>query len=408
MSIDVKVPQVGESITEVTIASWLKKDGDIVKMDEAICSIESDKATLEISAPKAGKLKIIAQEGATVKIGEKVAEVDESAQAGASAPKAESAPAAKEEAKSTPAAASNSADSSKNFPSPAAGKILSEKGIDASSVQGTGKDGRITKEDAVNAKAAEKSAPASDSKTLATQTMSGSFSRDTRREKMSGLRKTIATRLVAAKNTTAMLTTFNEVDMSALMDLRKKYKDQFKEKHGVGLGFMSFFTKAVCAAIKSYPAVNAQIDGTDIIYHNYADIGVAVSTPRGLVVPVVRNAEGMSLAQIEGKILELALKARDNKITIEDMQGGTFTITNGGVFGSMMSTPILNAPQSAILGMHNIVERPVAVNGQVVIRPIMYIALSYDHRIVDGRESVSFLKTVKEMLEDPSRLLLDV
>lgn len=365
-------------------------------------------ATLEISAPKAGKLKIIAQEGATVKIGEKVAEVDESAQAGASTPKAEAAPAAKEEAKPAPAAASNSADSSKNFPSPAAGKILSEKGIDASSVQGTGKDGRITKEDAVNAKPAEKSAPASDSKTLATQTMSGSFSRDTRREKMSGLRKTIATRLVAAKNTTAMLTTFNEVDMSALMDLRKKYKDQFKEKHGVGLGFMSFFTKAVCAAIKSYPAVNAQIDGTDIIYHNYADIGVAVSTPRGLVVPVVRNAEGMSLAQIEGKILELALKARDNKITIEDMQGGTFTITNGGVFGSMMSTPILNAPQSAILGMHNIVERPVAINGQVVIRPIMYIALSYDHRIVDGRESVSFLKTVKEMLEDPSRLLLDV
>lgn len=410
MSIDVKVPQVGESITEVTIASWLKKDGDIVKMDEAICSIESDKATLEISAPKAGKLKILAEEGATVKIGEKVAEVDESAQAAASAPK-EDAPKAKEESKEAPKAAAPSAESSKNFPSPAAGKILSEKGIDANSVQGSGKDGRITKEDALNAKAGEKPAAAaapSNSKSLATQTMSGSFSRDTRREKMSGLRKTIATRLVAAKNTTAMLTTFNEIDMSALMDLRKKYKDQFKEKHGVGLGFMSFFTKAVCTAIKAYPAVNAQIDGTDIIYHNYADVGVAVSTPRGLVVPVVRNAEGMSLAQIESKILELALKARDNKITIEDMQGGTFTITNGGVFGSMMSTPILNAPQSAILGMHNIVERPVAVNGQVVIRPVMYVALSYDHRIVDGRESVGFLKTIKEMIEDPSRLLLDV
>lgn len=407
MSIDVKVPAVGESITEVTIASWLKKDGDIVKMDEAICSIESDKATLEISAPKAGKLKILAQEGSVVKIGDKVAEVNESASVGAAPSKTDDRPVAKEEAK--PAAAATSSDNSKNFPSPAAGKILAEKGIEASSVQGSGRDGRITKEDAINAKADSKPVMVStDSKSLASQTMSGSFSRDTRREKMSGLRKTIASRLVAAKNTTAMLTTFNEVDMSALMDLRKKYKDQFKEKHGVGLGFMSFFTKAVCAAVKAYPAVNAQIDGTDIIYHNYVDVGVAVSTPRGLVVPVVRNAEGMSLAQIESKILELALKARDNKITIEDMQGGTFTITNGGVFGSMLSTPILNAPQSAILGMHNIVERPVAINGQVVIRPIMYLALSYDHRIVDGRESVSFLKTVKEMLEDPSRLLLDV
>lgn len=407
MSIDVKVPAVGESITEVTIASWLKKDGDMVKMDEAICSIESDKATLEISAPKSGKLKILVEEGTTVSIGDKVAELDETATVGASAPKAEtSAPAAKAENKAAPAA---SGDNSKNFPSPAAGKILAEKGIDASAVQGTGRDGRITKEDAQNAKAESKpAASAIDSKSLASQTMSGSFSRETRREKMSGLRKTIASRLVAAKNTTAMLTTFNEIDMSAIMELRKKYKDQFKEKHGVGLGFMSFFTKAVCTAIKAYPAVNAQIDGTEIIYHNYADVGVAVSTPRGLVVPVVRNAEGMSLAQIESKILELALKARDNKITIEDMQGGTFTITNGGVFGSMMSTPILNAPQSAILGMHNIVERPVAVNGQVVIRPVMYVALSYDHRIVDGRESVGFLKTIKEMIEDPSRLLLDV
>ena len=303
MSIDVKVPAVGESITEVTIASWLKKDGDMVKMDEAICSIESDKATLEISAPKSGKLKILVEEGTTVSIGDKVAEVDETATAGASAPKAEaSAPAAKAESKAAPAA---SADNSKNFPSPAAGKILAEKGIDASAVQGTGRDGRITKEDAQNAKAESKpAASAIDSKSLASQTMSGSFSRETRREKMSGLRKTIASRLVAAKNTTAMLTTFNEIDMSAIMELRKKYKDQFKEKHGVGLGFMSFFTKAVCTAIKAYPAVNAQSDGTEIIYHNYADVGVAVSTPRGLVVPVVRNAEGMSLAQIESKILE--------------------------------------------------------------------------------------------------------
>jgi 2-oxoglutarate dehydrogenase E2 component (dihydrolipoamide succinyltransferase) len=245
-------------------------------------------------------------------------------------------------------------------------------------------------------------------KALARETISSSFSREVRREKMSGLRKTIASRLVAAKNTTAMLTTFNEVDMSAVMELRKKYKDSFKEKHGVGLGFMSFFTKACCAALKQYPAVNGMIDGTELVYHNYADVGVAVSTPRGLVVPVIRNAESMGMAAIESKIIELATRARDGKITIEEMQGGTFTITNGGIFGSMLSTPILNAPQSAILGLHNIVERPVAVNGQIVIRPIMYLALSYDHRIIDGRESVSFLKAVKEMIEDPSRLLLDI
>jgi 2-oxoglutarate dehydrogenase E2 component (dihydrolipoamide succinyltransferase) len=245
-------------------------------------------------------------------------------------------------------------------------------------------------------------------KALARETISSSFSREVRREKMTGLRKTIASRLVAAKNTTAMLTTFNEVDMSAVMELRKKYKDSFKEKHGVGLGFMSFFTKACCAALKQFPAVNGMIDGTELVYHNYADVGVAVSTPRGLVVPVIRNAESMGMAAIESKIIELATRARDGKITIEEMQGGTFTITNGGIFGSMLSTPILNAPQSAILGLHNIVERPVAVNGQVVIRPIMYLALSYDHRIIDGRESVSFLKAVKEMIEDPSRLLLDI
>ena len=404
--IDVVVPSVGESISEVTIASWMKNDGDFVKLDEPICSIESDKATLEIAAPKAGKLKIITAEGETVAIGTKIATVDESQTAGASAPAAE-APAAPAQA-SAPAQTTSG---DKNYPSPAAGKILAEKGIDASSVTGSGKDGRITKADAMNAQAAP--APAAKSadselKNLTAQTMAGSFSRDIRREKMTNLRKTIATRLVAAKNTTAMLTTFNEVDMSAVMDLRKKYKDAFKEKHGVGLGFMSFFTKAATQALKMYPAVNGMIDGNEIVYHNYADVGVAVSTPKGLMVPVIRNAESMSFAAIESKIIELATKARDGKITIDEMSGGTFTITNGGIFGSMLSTPILNAPQSAILGLHNIVERPVAVNGQVVIRPIMYLALSYDHRIIDGRESVSFLKAIKEMIEDPSRLLLDL
>ncbi len=398
--VDVKVPAVGESISEVTIASWTKKDGAMVKLDEAICSIESDKATLDISAPKAGKLKILVKEGETVAIGTKIAEVDETVSAGAEAPAPEapkaSAPASKEE---------------KNFPSPAAAKILAEKGVDAGSVQGSGRDGRITKGDALEAKPAQPiplQTGDSELRSLAQQTMASSFSREIRREKMSGLRKTIATRLVNAKNTTAMLTTFNEVDMSAVMEMRKKYKDAFKEKHGVGLGFMSFFTKACCVALKAYPAVNGMIDGNELVYHNYCDVGVAVSTPRGLVVPVIRNAESMGMAQIESKIIELAGRARDGKITIDEMQNGTFTITNGGIFGSMLSTPILNAPQSAILGMHNIVERPVAVNGQVVIRPIMYVALSYDHRIIDGRESVSFLKTVKEMLEDPARLLLDV
>jgi len=399
--VDVKVPSVGESISEVTIASWLKKDGDIVKLDEAICSIESDKATLEISAPKAGKLKILVKEGETVLIGTKVAEVLESTEkvSEEKAPSLEVSPKTIVE--------------TKNYPSPSAQKILSEKGIDPKTVEGSGRDGRITKADAV-AQEVKTVAPLSgavsdsDLKALAQETLSSSFSRETRREKMSGLRKTIASRLVAAKNTTAMLTTFNEVDMSQVMEIRKKYKDSFKEKHGVGLGFMSFFTKAVCQALKQFPAVNGMIDGSELIFHNYADVGVAVSTPRGLVVPVIRNAESMGMASIESKIVELATRARDGKITIEEMQGGTFTITNGGIFGSMLSTPILNAPQSAILGLHNIVERPVAINGQVVIRPIMYLALSYDHRIVDGRESVSFLKAVKEMIEDPARLLLDL
>lgn len=392
--VDVKVPAVGESISEVTIAAWTKQDGAMVKLDEAICSIESDKATLDISAPKAGKLKILVKEGETVAIGTKIAEVDETVTAGAEAPAA------------APAPKAPTAD--KNYPSPAAAKILAEKGVSPDSVQGSGRDGRVTKGDALGAAAPVSLGESSDLKSLAQETMRSSFSREIRREKMSGLRKTIATRLVNAKNTTAMLTTFNEVDMSAVMEIRKKYKDAFKEKHGVGLGFMSFFTKACTAALKLYPAVNAMIDGNEIVYHNYADVGVAVSTPRGLVVPIIRNAESMGMAQVESRIIELATRAREGKITIDEMQNGTFTITNGGIFGSMLSTPILNAPQSAILGMHNIVERPVALNGQVVIRPIMYLALSYDHRIVDGRESVSFLKAVKEMLEDPSRLLLDI
>ena len=400
--VDVKVPSVGESISEVTLASWMKKDGDMVKLDEAICSIESDKATLEIAAPKAGKLKILIKEGETVAIGTKIAEVDESATAGTSVVNAVETVVASKESKA-PAA------SEKNFPSPSAAKILAEKGVDPSSVQGSGKDGRVTKSDAMSASSPAVSPVADVSlKNLAQQTMASSFSREVKREKMSGLRKTIASRLVTAKNTTAMLTTFNEVDMSAVMEIRKKYKDAFKEKHGVGLGFMSFFTKACTNALKQFPAVNGMIDGTELVYHNYADVGVAVSTPRGLVVPVIRNAESMGLAQIESKIIELAGRARDGKLSIEEMQNGTFTITNGGIFGSMLSTPIINIPQSAILGMHNIVERPVAVNGQVVIRPIMYVALSYDHRIIDGRESVSFLKSVKEQLEDPSRMLLDL
>lgn len=399
--VDVKVPSVGESISEVTIAAWLKKDGDYVKLDEAICSIESDKATLEIAAPKAGKLRILTKEGETVAIGTKIADVDETASASAGTP-------LPVENVSKPNEIKNAA-VDKSFPSPAASKILAEKGVEASAVQGSGKDGRITKADALSASASVPlAAPDTSLKNLAQQTIASSFSREIKREKMSGLRKTIANRLVTAKNTTAMLTTFNEVDMSAVMEIRKKYKDAFKEKHGVGLGFMSFFTKACTNALKQFPAVNAMIDGTEMIYHNYADVGVAVSTPRGLVVPVIRNAESMGLAQIESRIIELAGRARDGKLSIEEMQNGTFTITNGGIFGSMLSTPIINIPQSAILGMHNIVERPVAVNGQVVIRPIMYVALSYDHRIIDGRESVSFLKSVKEQLEDPSRMLLDL
>jgi len=406
MSLELKIPVIGESVTEVTLSKWMKKDGEYVKEGDAVCEVESDKATMELPAPVSGVLSIKASEGAELKIGAVIGLIDSQAKASAETQATKTTTSAAEKMPM----AKNETAKVINEPSPAARKILDEAGIDKNAVSGSGKDGRITKSDALDASKNSSSTTAQAStvatKTTPVKTLSGE--RSIRVEKMSRLRKTIASKLVEAKNTTAMLTTFNEVDMSALMELRKKYKDPFKEKHGVNLGFMSFFTKACTIALKDFPAVNAQIVGEDVHFFEYADVGIAVSTPKGLVVPVVRSAEALSLAQIEKEIITLATKARDGKITIDEMSGGTFSITNGGVFGSMLSTPILNIPQSAILGMHNIVERPVALNGQVVIRPIMYLALSYDHRIIDGRESVSFLKKVKELLEDPSRLLLDV
>lgn len=412
MSLEIKVPSVGESITEVTLAQWLKQDGDYVEMDENIAELESDKATFELPAEKAGILRIIAQEGDTLEIGAVVCTIEEGDAPAAGGEKKEEAPAKEESA--APAKAEEADENPDTYAagtaSPAAAKILREKGIDASTIKGTGKDGRITKEDAEKAQAAPAKTEAKPAAPAATPAAAPAVAgaREERREKMSSLRKTIAKRLVAVKNDTAMLTTFNEVNMQPIMDLRAKYKDTFKEKHGIGLGFMSFFTKAVTTALKEWPAVNARIEENEIVYSDFADISIAVSAPKGLVVPIIRNAESMALYQIEKAIAELAVKARDNKLTIDEMTGGTFTITNGGVFGSMMSTPIINAPQSAILGMHNIIQRPVAENGQVVIRPMMYIALSYDHRIIDGRESVSFLVRVKQLLEDPARLLLEV
>jgi 2-oxoglutarate dehydrogenase E2 component (dihydrolipoamide succinyltransferase) len=414
-SLQVKVPTVGESITEVTLSRWIKKDGDTVAMDEAIAELESDKATFELTAEKAGVLKTLAKEGDTLPVGAVVCTIE-----GASAEEVA--------AKSSSSGNENSTaftSYASGTPSPAAAKILAEKGVAPTLVSGTGKAGRITKEDALlaekiseNPQFKEQKAEAGSQKPeVGSPKMESvvpkpesalSGSRTDRREKMSSLRKTVAKRLVAVKNETAMLTTFNEVDMAPIMEIRSKYKDKFKEKHGVGLGFMSFFTKAVCEALKDWPAVGARIEGEEVVYSNFADISIAVSAPKGLVVPVIRNAESLSLAEIEKAVAALAIKARENKLTLEEMTGGTFTITNGGVFGSMMSTPILNSPQSAILGMHNIIERPVAMNGQVVIRPMMYLALSYDHRIIDGRESVSFLVRVKQLLEDPARLLLGV
>jgi 2-oxoglutarate dehydrogenase E2 component (dihydrolipoamide succinyltransferase) len=421
-SIEIKVPPVGESITEVTLSRWIKKDGDEVAMDEAIAELESDKATFELTAESAGVLKTIAKEGDTLEIGAVVCSITTGASAPAAAPQAAAPATQPVQANAAPAGPASYASGT---PSPAAAKILAEKGVDPQSVAGNGVGGRITKEDALNAQggavktatvqitppapaatpAPKPAAPAAP-KAPAAPVVAGA--RNERREKMTSLRKTIAKRLVAVKNETAMLTTFNEVDMAPIMELRGKYKDKFKEKHGVGLGFMSFFTKAVCEALKEWPAVGARIEGDEIVYSDFVDVSIAVSAPRGLVVPIIRNADQMGLADIEKAVVALAGKARENKLTIEEMTGGTFTITNGGVFGSMLSTPIINSPQSAILGMHNIIERPVAVNGQVVIRPMMYLALSYDHRVIDGRESVSFLVRVKQLLEDPARLLLGV
>ena len=404
--IDIKVPTVGESISEVTLLKWAKKDGDYVDRDEVIAELESEKATFEVNAEKAGILKTTAREGDTLKIGDLLASIDETA--------AKPEPVVKSQEPGVKAASANgtakieekneiiskqhtaSAPSGEDGgvkASPVASAIIADKKVNPSSITASGVGGKILKDDVL----AALSNPG--------RTAGAAFSRKDKKEKMSNLRKTISRRLVEAKNTTAMLTTFNEVDMKPIMDLRTKYKEIFNKKHGVNLGFMSFFTKAVCFALQEWPSVNAYIDGDEIIYHDYCDVSIAVSAPRGLVVPVIRNAESLSMADIEKKVVELASKAKESKLTIEEMTGGTFTITNGGVFGSLMSTPIINIPQSAILGMHKIQERPMAVNGQVVVKPMMYVALSYDHRIIDGRESVSFLVRVKELLENPELLL---
>ena len=407
MAIEMKVPSPGESITEVQIARWLKKDGDYVEKDEEVCEIDSDKATLTLPAEASGILKILVKEGEMVPVGSVVCSIDESAKRPQSIDNSQQS-AAKSATAATSiqkpiAVVSESKVYSERIPGPAAGKLMREKNISGEQVVPSGKGGRITKGD-VESLTPSRSLSGPSTKGKGGNPMAGE--RNVRREKMSMLRKKVAQRLVAVKQETAMLTTFNEVDMSGIMNIRKQYKDKFKEKHGVNLGFMSFFTKAVCEALKTFPAINAQIDGDEIVYHDYCDIGIAVSAPKGLMVPVIRNAESLSLAGIEMQVLDLGTKAREGKISIEEMTGGTFTITNGGVFGSMLSTPIINPPQSAILGMHNIVERPVAINGKVEIRPIMYVALSYDHRIIDGRESVGFLVKVKQMLEEPIQLLL--
>jgi 2-oxoglutarate dehydrogenase E2 component (dihydrolipoamide succinyltransferase) len=421
--IDIKVPAVGESISEVTLVKWLKKEGQYVERDEVIAELESEKATFEVNAEKAGVLKMVGKEGDTLKIGDVVAQIDESAArpegAAQSAAAAQPSPAQQASAAQATAKGSSTAATAavataapavtKAAPAvqgpvtavsndikatPVAAAIISDKKIDAGSITPSGAGGKILKHDVLEALAHPGRTPGKEL-----------FGRQDRREKMSNLRKTISRRLVEAKNTTAMLTTFNEVDMSAVMALRAKYKDKFKEKHGVNLGFMSFFTKATCYALQEWPAVNAYIDGEELVYHDYCDISIAVSAPKGLVVPVIRNAESLSMADIEKKVVELATKARDNKLSMEEMQGGTFTITNGGVFGSLMSTPIINIPQSAILGMHKIEERAVVVGGQIVVRPMMYLAVSYDHRVIDGRESVSFLVRIKDLLENPDQLL---
>jgi 2-oxoglutarate dehydrogenase E2 component (dihydrolipoamide succinyltransferase) len=396
--IDIRIPTVGESISEVTLVKWLRKEGDWVERDEVVAELESEKATFEINAEQAGILHPLAAEGDTLRIGDIACRIDDTAarpegaaQAAPATPTAAPAPAA---VQATPAAQATFAANDVKA-SPVAAAIMADKKVDPAKVNPSGTGGRILKQDVLDALSNPGRKPGIEL-----------FTRNERREKMSNLRKTISRRLVEAKNGTAMLTTFNEVDMSRIMDLRSKYKDGFKEKHGVGLGFMSFFTKACTFALQEWPAVNAYIDGEEIIQHDYCDVSIAVSAPKGLVVPVIRNAESLSMAEIERKVVELAKKARDNKLTLEEMQGGTFTITNGGVFGSLLSTPIINIPQSAILGMHKIQDRPVVVNGQIVVRPMMYLALSYDHRIIDGRESVGFLVRVKELLENPELLLM--
>jgi len=420
MKHEVKVPAVGESINEVTIGQWLKKNGNYVEMDEIVCEIESEKATLEIRSEHDGELKILVEEGQTISIGTKIAEIDDTVKK-AVQKEEETKPKTIEKESPRPETAKSDSEKSQKI-SPLAAKMLSEAGLKAGEVTGTGPGGRITKADVqkvVNdGRVSEKKEAAEPAKTEQAERPQESLKltiqpittvgRNEKRVKMSTLRKTISRRLVAAKNETAMLTTFNELDMSYILSLRNKYKEPFQKKYGIKLGFMSFFVKAACIALAEFPEVNARLEEDDIIYHDYCDVSIAVSTPKGLVVPVIFDAHQLSLAQIEIKIDYIANRARDNKLTIDEMTGGTFSITNGGVFGSLLSTPIINAPQTAILGMHKIEERPVALNGEIVIRPMMYIALSYDHRIIDGKESVSFLVRVKELLEDPSRILLDV
>jgi 2-oxoglutarate dehydrogenase E2 component (dihydrolipoamide succinyltransferase) len=400
--IDIKVPTVGESISEVTLLKWTKNSGDYVERDEVIAELESEKATFEVNAEQAGVLKQSAQEGDTLKIGDILASIDETAAKPEKAAGSNGTPAKEEKAepKKEVAATQTSqapvtAVSNDIKATPVAAAMIADKKVDPKSVTPSGVNSKIVKSDVL-------AALSNPGKVTGGKPL---FGREERREKMSQLRKTISRRLVEAKNTTAMLTTFNEVDMSRIMDIRSKNKDKFKEAHGVNLGFMSFFAKACAIALQEWPAVNAYIDGDQLVYHDYADISVAVSTPRGLTVPVIRNVESLSMAEIEKKVIEVAGKARDNKLSMDELTGGTFTITNGGVFGSLLSTPIINLPQSAILGMHKIQERPMAINGQVVIKPMMYLALSYDHRIVDGRESVSFLVRVKDLLENPELLL---
>ena len=395
--IKMMVPAVGESINEVTISSWLKKDGDVVELDEVIAEIDSDKATFDLTAESSGKLKIEAQEGDTLEIGAHICSIEQGdfkVQESAKSIKPESETEEQPKDADIKEIEEKREDSISNI-TPVAQKIIDDKGIDINNISGSGAGGKITKEDVLNVTSSN-----TEEKLETTESQN--------RVKMTQLRKTIAKRLVSVKNETAMLTTFNEVDMSSIMDLRSKYKESFKEKYGVNLGFMSFFTKACCVALKEWPAVNAMIEGDEIVYNDNCHISIAVSTPKGLVVPVIRKADELGFDDIENEVIRLATKARDGKLSIDEMQGGTFTITNGGIFGSMLSTPIINAPQSAILGMHNIVKRGVVVNDELVIKPMMYLALSYDHRIIDGRESVSFLVRIKELLEDPSRLMLEI